>query len=122
MLCHGMHLPAAMDGGPHHVIEPGQTWSPTWLIDQPAATLWYHPHTHGLTELHVGRGLAGLFILDDDESAELDIPAEYGVDDIQVIVQDRSFDDQRSEERRVGKEGRRQWSGEYGRAEKWRRI
>ena len=27
---HGMHLPAAMDGGPHQLIEPGATWSPSW--------------------------------------------------------------------------------------------
>jgi len=29
---HGMHLPAAMDGGPHQVIQPGQTWQPHWAI------------------------------------------------------------------------------------------
>jgi len=40
---HGMHLPAAADGGPHQPIQPGSTWSPSWRIDQPAATLWYHP-------------------------------------------------------------------------------
>jgi blue copper oxidase len=34
---HGLHLPAVMDGGPHQPIAPGQTWSPTWRIDQPAA-------------------------------------------------------------------------------------
>jgi blue copper oxidase len=43
---HGMHLPAAADGGPHQPIQPGATWSPSWRIDQPAATLWYHPHPH----------------------------------------------------------------------------
>jgi FtsP/CotA-like multicopper oxidase with cupredoxin domain len=89
---HGMHLPAAMDGGPHQMIDPGATWSPTWQIDQPAATLWYHPHPHGATAAHVYRGIAGLFILDDEPSAELGLPDEYGVDDIPVIVQDRDFD------------------------------
>ena len=87
---HGMHLPAAMDGGPHQPIAPGDTWSPTWRIDQPAATLWYHPHPHGHTEEHVYRGLAGMFILD-DEAAAVDLPDEYGVDDIPVIVQDKRF-------------------------------
>ena len=90
---HGMHLPPSMDGGPHQEITPGATWSPTWLVDQPAATLWYHPHTHGRTEDHVRRGLAGLFIVDDDASAALDLPAEYGVDDVPVIVQDRTVHD-----------------------------
>src|SRR5919106_2520816 len=31
---HGMHLPAAADGGPHQTIAPGETWSPEWTIDQ----------------------------------------------------------------------------------------
>jgi suppressor of ftsI len=88
---HGMHLPAAMDGGPHQRIEPGATWSPSWTINQPATTLWYHPHLHGATAQHVYRGLAGLFILDDSPSAALPLPRDYGIDDIPVIVQDKSF-------------------------------
>ncbi|HEV6954208.1 MAG TPA: multicopper oxidase domain-containing protein, partial [Promicromonospora sp.] len=86
---HGMHLPAAMDGGPHQEVAPGDTWRPTWRIDQPAATLWYHPHPHGQTEKHVYRGLAGLFLLDDDASAAADLPHTYGVDDVPVVVQDK---------------------------------
>jgi FtsP/CotA-like multicopper oxidase with cupredoxin domain len=66
---HGMHLPAAMDGGPHQEVAPGARWRPTWEIDQPAATLWYHPHPHGATEEHVYRGLAGMFLLDDDAAS-----------------------------------------------------
>lgn len=88
---HGMHLPAAMDGGPHQPIEPGERWRPTWRVDQPAATLWYHPHPHGETEEHVIRGLAGMFIVDDEASSGLGLPARYGVDDIPVVVQDRKF-------------------------------
>jgi FtsP/CotA-like multicopper oxidase with cupredoxin domain len=90
---HGMHLPARYDGGPHQPIDPGQTWSPTWTIKQPATTLWYHPHPHGRTEKHVYRGLAGLFIIDDEHEAALDIPRTYGVDDIPLIVQDKRFHD-----------------------------
>lgn len=90
---HGMHLPAAMDGGPHQMIGPGETWRPSWRIDQPASTLWYHPHPHGATEEHVYRGLAGMFILDDDASLSASLPQEYGVDDLPLIVQDKTFDD-----------------------------
>jgi FtsP/CotA-like multicopper oxidase with cupredoxin domain len=90
---HGMHLPAKMDGGPHQPIRPGATWSPTWRVDQPAATLWYHPHPHGTTERHVYRGLAGLFLLDDPATDVASLPSRYGVDDVPVIVQDKSFDD-----------------------------
>ncbi|MFC5928459.1 copper oxidase [Cryobacterium melibiosiphilum] len=89
---HGMHLPAEMDGGPHSVIEPGALWQPEWTIDQPAATLWYHPHPHQESEGQVEKGLAGMFILQDDEEAALNLPRTYGVDDIPVIVQDRRFD------------------------------
>jgi FtsP/CotA-like multicopper oxidase with cupredoxin domain len=88
---HGMHLPAAMDGGPHTPVAPGATWSPQWRIDQPAATLWYHPHPHGETAEHVYRGLAGLFLIDDPTTDVAALPHEYGVDDIPVVVQDKKF-------------------------------
>lgn len=90
---HGMHLPAAMDGGPHQTIPAGKEWNPYWTIDQPAATLWYHPHPHGKTADHVYHGIAGLFLLDDDESASLQLPDEYGVDDIPLIIQDKNVKD-----------------------------
>ncbi|WP_308196086.1 multicopper oxidase domain-containing protein [Blastococcus sp. KM273129] len=89
---HGHELPAAMDGGPHQEIAPGASWHPSWRIDQPAATTWYHPHPHGATADQVVRGMAGMFILDDDASRALDLPDEYGVDDVPVIVQDQAFD------------------------------
>ena len=87
---HGMHLPARMDGGPHSMVQPGETWSPTWTVDQPAATLWYHPHPHGQTAEQVYRGLAGLFIID-DPGADPGLPGDYGVDDIPLVVQDKAF-------------------------------
>ncbi|QSB15768.1 multicopper oxidase domain-containing protein [Natronosporangium hydrolyticum] len=90
---HGMGLPAAMDGGPHTAIGPGESAAPSWRIDQPAATLWYHPHPHGETEQQVYRGLAGLFLIEDEPGAALPLPDEYGVDDIPVVVQDKQFDD-----------------------------
>ena len=86
---HGMHLPAAMDGGPHQVVVRGTDWRPTWTVDQPAATLWYHPHPHGETADQVSRGLAGMFILTDEEEGRLALPRDYGVDDLRVVVQDK---------------------------------
>ncbi len=88
---HGMRLPAVADGTPHQIIEPGSIWEPTWTIEQPAATLWYHPHPHGHTAAHVYRGLAGLWIVDDENSNGL--PSDYGIDDIPLVIQDRNFDD-----------------------------
>jgi len=86
---HGMHLGGAADGGPHQVIAPGATWEPSWRIDQPAATLWYHPHPHGTTADHVYRGIAGLFIIDDPAMDALPLPNRYGVNDIPLIIQDK---------------------------------
>lgn len=90
---HGMHLPARMDGGPHQMIESGASWEPGWRVEQPAATLWYHPHPHGRTAEHVYKGVAGLILIDDEHSDDLELPHDYGVDDIPLIIQDRKFDD-----------------------------
>lgn len=88
---HGMHLPATMDGGPHQMVAAGAEWTPEWTVAQPASTLWYHPHPHGATESHVRKGLAGMFILDDEAAGALPLPHTYGVDDLPVMVQDVKF-------------------------------
>ncbi|MGO1897988.1 MAG: multicopper oxidase family protein, partial [Brevibacterium yomogidense] len=108
---HGMLVPAHADGGPHDPIQPGETRSVAFTPDQPAATLWYHPHPHEATAQQVRRGLAGMLILDDADahtpgtvsgdsvpsaaeapspSAEVlaALPHEYGVDDLPVVIQD----------------------------------
>jgi FtsP/CotA-like multicopper oxidase with cupredoxin domain len=88
---HGLHVPAEMDGGPHQRINPGEIWKPTFTVNQNAATLWYHPHPLGKTGEQVYRGLAGLFIVEDEISRSLPVPKNYGVDDIPLIIQDRRF-------------------------------
>lgn len=93
---HGHHLPAEADGGPHQMVAPGETWTPSWEIDQPAATTWYHPHVHGTTADQVRRGVYGMFILDDPaaepSSHRTGLPSQYGVDDVPVMVQDVALD------------------------------
>ena len=89
---HGMHVPASMDGGPHQMIKPGETWSARYRVNQKACTNWYHPHLMGKTAEHVYKGLAGLIIVEDDESQALDLPKRYGIDDIPLVLQDRRFD------------------------------
>ena len=88
---HGLEVPARFDGGPHQPIAPGASWTPTLPIDQPAATLWYHPHVHGRTADHVHRGLAGLLIVDDDNPVHRVLPHEYGIDDVPLVLQDRTI-------------------------------
>ena len=88
---HGLKVSGDKDGGPHQIIKPGEIWEPSFVINQPAATLWFHPHVIGSTASQVYYGLAGVMIVEDDVSAELDLPKTYGVDDIPLILQDRSF-------------------------------
>ena len=91
---HGLHVPGDVDGGPQLAIEPGAVWRPSLSIVQPAATCWYHSHTHGKTGEQVYRGLAGLIIIDDELSDSLPLPRRYGVDDLPIVIQDRTFDEQ----------------------------
>lgn len=89
---HGMHLPANMDGSAHQPIYPNETWSAQYTVNQRACTNWYHPHAMDKTAEHVYQGLAGLLIIEDEESQKLDLPKNYGVDDIPLVLQDRFFD------------------------------
>lgn len=88
---HGLVVDGEQDGGPHQGIQSGSTWNPTFTVDQPAATLWYHPHFMGDTADQVYFGLAGLIYIDDENSERLNLPKDYGINDIPLIVQDRSF-------------------------------
>lgn len=90
---HGLLIPAELDGGPHQIIVPGDTWRPRLPIHQPAATLFYHSHIHGRTGAQVYSGLAGLLLVTDEAERALALPSEYGVDDLPVVIQDRQFED-----------------------------
>ncbi|MGI8387282.1 multicopper oxidase family protein [Robertmurraya sp. P23] len=56
---------------------------------QRPATLWYHDHTLGITRLNVYAGLAGFYLLRDEEEEELNLPS--GKFEIPLVIQDRSF-------------------------------
>ncbi|TQI82138.1 blue copper oxidase [Serratia fonticola] len=92
---HGLEIPGDVDGGPHALIQPGATRTVSFTVEQPAATCWFHPHTHGKTGQQVMMGLGGLVLLEDDESRQLPLPKTWGKDDFPVILQDK----------RLGKDG-----------------
>jgi len=89
---HGLHIPGELDGGPQRQIEPESHWSLELPIRQQACTSWYHPHTHGRTGAQTYSGLAGMIIIDDENSDSLPLPRNYGIDDIPLVVQDRTID------------------------------
>ena len=73
-----------------YAIGSGETYVYEYEILNRAGTYWYHAHTHGLTAKQVYSGLAGLFIISDDEEQALGLPrGEY---DLPIVIQDRSFD------------------------------
>lgn len=86
---HGLHVDGKNDGGPHQVMKEGESWKAEFTIDQRASTAWYHPHMMDRTGYQVYMGIAGLFIIDDENSESL--PNEYGIDDIPLVLQDRRF-------------------------------
>ena len=88
---HGLLVPGFNDGGPQQLIKPGDSWRPVLKIDQAATTLWFHPHPHHDTARQIYMGLAGMIIVDDGSDARLRLPRTFGVDDLPIILQDRSF-------------------------------
>ena len=88
---HGLNIPATADGGPHQIIPAGTTWSPAFKIREKAATMWFHSHLLGKTAEQVWQGIAGMMIIEDDQSDALALPRRYGVDDFALALQDRRF-------------------------------
>jgi FtsP/CotA-like multicopper oxidase with cupredoxin domain len=87
---HGLHVPAVMDGHPRFVIPRGETYLYEFEVRNRAGMYWYHPHPHGRTGPQVFSGLAGLFLVSDDEEKAAGLPTgEY---DIPLVIQDRAFD------------------------------
>ncbi len=89
---HGLVVPATADGGPMDSIAPASSVQRQFTVNQPAATLWYHPHIHGHTGYQVNMGLAGFLLVDDPASDALALPKTYGVDDFPTVIQDRMLD------------------------------
>lgn len=88
----GLQTPGALSGGAARQISPGVDWSPILPIRQPAATCWYHANTPQHMASQIYKGLAGMWIVEDEKSKNLPIPKHYGVDDIPLIIQDKRFD------------------------------
>ena len=89
---HGLHVPANMDGNPMYAINQGESYVYEFEILNRAGTYWYHAHTHSVTAKQVYSGLAGLFIVSDEQEQALNLPG--GGYDVPLVIQDRSFDSQ----------------------------
>jgi suppressor of ftsI/bilirubin oxidase len=91
---HGLKVDSNNDGHPHYAVPGSATYDYHFTVANRAATYWYHPHPHYLTGKQVYLGLAGLFIVEDDEEAALQkaLDLDFGASDVPLIIQDRRFD------------------------------
>ncbi len=81
---HGMRLPNAMDGVPgltQPPIPPGGQFTYAFT-PQDAGTFWYHPHANGLEQ--IGRGLAGVLIVEEAEPPPFDRELVWALSDRQL--------------------------------------
>jgi FtsP/CotA-like multicopper oxidase with cupredoxin domain len=86
---HGLYAPESADGHPRLVIPEGHTYVYEFEVKNRAGTYWFHPHPHGRTGPQTYFGMAGLFIVEDDEEHALNLPSgEY---DLPLVIQDRRF-------------------------------
>jgi FtsP/CotA-like multicopper oxidase with cupredoxin domain len=87
---HGLSLPSEQDAHPRYAVAPGQTYVYEFIVADRAGTYWYHPHPDMQTGRQVYQGLAGLFIVSDDEEGRAGLPS--GEQDVALVIQDRTFD------------------------------
>lgn len=87
---HGFHISPVVDAHPRYTVAPGQSYAYEFQVTNRAGTYWYHPHPDMLTGGQAYRGLAGLFLVSDDEEAGLNLPS--GEFDVPIVLQDRTFD------------------------------
>jgi spore coat protein A len=98
---HGGHTEADSDGGPEQWFTQNQSQKgPDWKKsiykydnDQPAATCWYHDHALGITRLNVYAGLAGFYLIRDDNELGLIASGVIPGDpyEVELAIQDRDF-------------------------------
>jgi spore coat protein A, manganese oxidase len=90
---HGGHTESASDGLPEQWFSKGESATKTYHNTQEAGTVWYHDHALGITRLNVYAGLAGFYLLRDDNENQLinsgQLPS--GAYEIGMAIQDRMF-------------------------------
>jgi FtsP/CotA-like multicopper oxidase with cupredoxin domain len=84
--CHGIHLPADMDGSPFGSVPPGGHFDYSFTIKPgTAGTYWYHPHPDLRSEYQVAMGLFGALIVRADDDPLASIPEKL------LILSDNRF-------------------------------
>lgn len=90
----GVLASTAQIGGSQRLLAPKENWAPIVSIKQPACSAYYHAATPFNSAYQVYRGLAGLWIIEDEQSKKAKLPNKYGVNDIPLILQDLQLNNQ----------------------------
>lgn len=87
---HGGRTQGPSDGLPENAVVAGRSLLDEYHNDQRATMLWYHDHAMGITRLNVVAGLAGLYVIRDDEEDALGLPSRDF--EVPLLLADRNFD------------------------------
>lgn len=86
---HGGRTGGGNNGWTENATLTGNTQLSEYSNDQPAMALWYHDHAMDITRLNVMAGLAGMYLIRDDEEAALGLPS--GSREVPLVICDRNF-------------------------------
>ncbi|TVT27570.1 phenoxazinone synthase [Amycolatopsis rhizosphaerae] len=86
---HGGRTIAGSDGWTENCALTGQSQVADYGNDQRASLLWYHDHAMGITRLNVLSGLAGLYVVRDEEEDRLGLPS--GRYELPLMLFDRNL-------------------------------
>jgi FtsP/CotA-like multicopper oxidase with cupredoxin domain len=95
---HGLEVASDFDGAPDAWFTPGAAIVGKKFLkgpseypnSQPATTLWYHDHALGITRLNVYAGLAGMYIIrDENDAIASKLPDRKH--EMPLVIQDRDF-------------------------------
>jgi blue copper oxidase len=92
---HGLHVDWRMDGHPFQPVATGATYRYAFSVRDRGGIYWYHPHPHGGTARQTYAGLAGFFLVEDNDQRRLDeaLNLRLGETDIPLLIQDKVLDE-----------------------------
>ncbi len=90
---HGLDLDWRQDGHPSRPVASGATRRYEFPVQNRGGSHWYHPHPHGSTARQTYLGLAGMFLVRDEDERRLEeaLGLTLGETDIPLVLQDKSF-------------------------------
>lgn len=90
---HGLHVPGLMDGHPRTTVAAGGRYDYAFTVTNRSGMYWYHTHSHHLTAKQAYFGLAGIFMVEDDDETALrkTLQLEPGVTELPLLIQDKQF-------------------------------